>query len=343
MKKTFALAALMMVATVGAAEARDQIRIVGSSTVFPFTTLVAERFAQAGAFRAPIVESTGTGGGMRLFCGGVGAQHPDITGASRRMLANEFQNCAQNGVTSITEVRIGFDGIVLANNRGAEQFDITKGQLFQALAREVEVNGQIVANPYQRWNQIDPSLPDLQIEVLGPPPTSGTRDAFVELVMEEGCREFPAIAALRSGDRNRHNEICRTMREDGRFVEAGENDNIIVQRLQASPSAYGIFGFSFLEENRNIISGNRIGGVEPTFDNIADASYGVSRSMYMYVKNQHVGVIPGIQEFIAEYASERSWGPEGYLADHGLIPLPEDAREQGRQNAVNLTAMSAPE
>ena len=334
--------ALAGMAFASPALARDQIRIVGSSTVFPFTTLVAERLAQGGQLRAPIVESTGTGGGMRLFCGGVGEQHPDITGASRPMLANEFQTCQQNGVNSITEIRIGFDGIVLANSRSAQHVSLTRQQLFQALAKEVEVNGQIVANPYQRWNEIDPSLPNVQIEVLGPPPTSGTRDAWVELVMEQGCRRFPAIEALRQSDRDRYNRICRSMREDGRYIEAGENDNIIVQRLQASPTAFGIFGYSFLEENQNVLTGNQVEGIEPTFENISSGRYPVSRSLYVYVKNQHVGVIPGIREFIAEYTSERAWGPEGYLADHGLIPLPDADRQSVRQGAVNLTAMSAP-
>ena len=340
--KTLAVMALAGMAFASPALARDQIRIVGSSTVFPFTTLVAERLAQGGQLRAPIVESTGTGGGMRLFCGGVGEQHPDITGASRPMLANEFQTCQQNGVNSITEIRIGFDGIVLANSRSAQHVSLTRQQLFQALAKEVEVNGQIVANPYQRWNEIDPSLPNVQIEVLGPPPTSGTRDAWVELVMEQGCRRFPAIEALRQSDRDRYNRICRSMREDGRYIEAGENDNIIVQRLQASPTAFGIFGYSFLEENQNVLTGNQVEGIEPTFENISSGRYPVSRSLYVYVKNQHVGVIPGIREFIAEYTSERAWGPEGYLADHGLIPLPDADRQSVRQGAVNLTAMSAP-
>jgi phosphate transport system substrate-binding protein len=340
MKRTLALAAVATVAAAGAAEARDQIRVVGSSTVFPFTSTVIERFAQTTNYPAPIIESTGTGGGMRFFCAGIGEEHPDITGASRAMKDSEFEMCVSNGVTEVTELQVGYDGIVLANSLSAEQIDVTKGQLFQALAAEVEVDGEIVANPYTTWAEIDPSLPDVEIEVLGPPPTSGTRDAFVELVMEEGCTEFPAIAALEETDEDRFEQICATMREDGHFVEAGENDNLIVQRLQANEGAFGIFGYSFLEENQDVIAGNAIGGMEPTFDTIASGDYGVSRPLFIYIKNAHVDVIPGMREFLNEYTSDRAWGPEGYLTDIGLIPLPEDMREAEAQEAQNLTPMS---
>ena len=340
MNKTLALAAVATVAMVGTAQARDEIRIVGSSTVFPFTSMVIERFAQTTNYPAPIIESTGTGGGMRFFCAGIGEEHPDLTGASRPMRASEFETCVTNGVTEVTEIQIGYDGIVLANARGAEHMDITKEQLFAALAAEVEVDGEIVANPYTRWNEIDSSLPNVEIEVLGPPPTSGTRDAFVELVMEEGCETYEAIAALEDADEDRFEAVCATMREDGAFIEAGENDNLIVQRLQANPAAFGIFGFSFLEENRDAISGNSIGGIEPEFDSIASGDYGVSRSLFVYVKNAHVDVIPGMREFIAEYTSDGSWSPEGYLAGIGLIPLPDEIRDEQRTAAMNLAPMS---
>jgi phosphate transport system substrate-binding protein len=340
MNKTLALAAVATIAMVGTAQARDEIRIVGSSTVFPFTSMVIERFAQTTNYPAPIIESTGTGGGMRFFCAGIGEEHPDITGASRPMKDSEFENCVSNGITEITEIQIGYDGIVLANARGAEHMDITKEHLFAALAAEVAVDGEIVENPYTRWSEIDSALPDTEIEVLGPPPTSGTRDAFVELVMETGCEGYEAIAALEESNEERFEEVCATMREDGAFIEAGENDNLIVQRLQNNPSAFGIFGFSFLEENRDVIAANAIGGVEPTFDSIASGEYGVSRSLFIYVKNAHVDVIPGMREFLAEYTSDRAWGPEGYLADIGLIPLPEDMRDAERSEAMNLTPMS---
>ena len=339
MKKTFLLATVATVAMAGTAQARDEIRIVGSSTVFPFTSTVIERFAQTTSFPAPIIESTGTGGGMRFFCAGVGEEHPDMTGASRPMRESEFESCVSNGVTSITEIQIGYDGIALADSVDAERMDITKAQLFSALAAEVEVDGAIVENPYTRWSEIDSSLPDVEIEVLGPPPTSGTRDAFVELVMEEGCEEFPAIAALEDADEDRFEAVCATMREDGRFIEAGENDNLIVQRLQANPDAFGIFGFSFLEENQDSIQGSLIEGVEPTFDTIASGDYPVSRSMFVYLKNAHVDVIPGLREFVAEYTSDRAWGPEGYLAEIGLIPLNEELREAERNQALNMQEM----
>ena len=339
MKKTLALASGAMVTAIGAAEARDEIRIVGSSTVFPFTSMVVERFAQSTDFPAPIIESTGTGGGMRFFCAGVGEEHPDFTGASRPMRESEFDSCQQNGVSSVTEIQVGFDGIVLANARGAEHMNVTRPQLFAALANEVEVDGEVVANPYTRWNEIDPSLPDVEIEVLGPPPTSGTRDAFVELVMEEGCEAYPAIAALEESDEDRFEAVCATMREDGRFIEAGENDNLIVQRLQANPNSFGIFGYSFLDENQDVITGNSVDGVEPDFDTILSGEYPVSRSLFIYVKNQHADVIPGMREFLAEYTSDRAMGEEGYLADIGLIPLTEDALAAERDQALNLTPL----
>ena len=340
MKKTFLLATVATIAMVGTAQARDEIRIVGSSTVFPFTSTVIERFSQTTSFPAPIIESTGTGGGMRFFCAGVGEEHPDMTGASRPMRESEFENCISNGVTSVTEIQIGYDGIALADSIDADRMEITKAQLFAALAAEVEVDGEVVANPHTMWSDIDPSLPSLEIEVLGPPPTSGTRDAFVELVMEEGCEEYPAIAALEDEDEDRFEAVCATMREDGRFIEAGENDNLIVQRLQANPDAFGIFGFSFLTENSDVIQGSLIGGVEPTFETIASGDYPVSRSLFVYLKNQHVDTIPGLREFVAEYTSDRAWGPEGYLAEIGLIPLTDDLREDERNQALNMQEMT---
>ncbi|MEM9442075.1 MAG: substrate-binding domain-containing protein, partial [Pseudomonadota bacterium] len=243
-------------------------------------------------------------------------------------------------VKDVTEVKVGFDGIVLANSKAGEAINVTIPQIFQALAAEVEVDGEIVANPYTSWQEIDPSLPDAAIEVLGPPPTSGTRDAFVELVMEAGCEEFPAIAALEESDEDRFEAVCATMREDGRFVEAGENDNLIVQKLEANPAAFGIFGFSFLDQNLDRMQGGFVDGVEPTFENIAAGDYPVSRSLFFYVKNAHVGVIPGMEEYVTEFTSEGAFGDDGYLTDKGLIPLPEDDRETIRQQATSFTPMS---
>lgn len=328
------------VALVGAAEARDQIRIVGSSTVFPFSTAVAEQFGQTSGFATPVVESTGSGGGLKLFCAGVGAEHPDMTNASRAIKDSERELCASNGVKDVTEVKVGFDGIVLANSKAAESVNLTIPQIFQALAAEVEVDGEVVANPYTNWREIDPALPDAAIEVLGPPPTSGTRDAFVELVMETGCEEFPAIAALEETDEDKFEAVCATMREDGRFVEAGENDNLIVQKLEANPAAFGIFGFSFLDQNLDKMQGSYVNGVEPTFENIAAGDYPVSRSLFFYVKNAHLGVIPGIEEYVTEFTSEGAYGDDGYLTDKGLIPLPEADREAVRQQATSFSPMS---
>ncbi|WP_417828412.1 PstS family phosphate ABC transporter substrate-binding protein [Thalassospira sp.] len=341
MKKTLAVAALMSVAFAGAAEARDQIRIVGSSTVFPFATAVAEEFGKTTSFKTPVIESTGSGGGLKLFCAGVGENQPDITNASRRIKKSEVENCASNGVSEITEVKIGYDGIVLANDRSAPVFELSKEQIFLAVAKVVPSKDgkSLVDNYYTNWSQIDPSLPDEEIEVLGPPPTSGTRDAFVELVMEEACDSFEAITALKD-NKDQHSAACQGVREDGHFVEAGENDNLIVQKLEANPIALGIFGFSFLDQNGDKLHGSVVDGVAPTFEAIADGSYPVSRSMYFYVKNAHVGTIPGIMEYVGEFTSEKAWSDEGYLADRGLIPMSAEEREAVRNAAMNQTPLS---
>ncbi len=342
MKKTLAIAALASVALTGAAHARDQIRIVGSSTVFPFATAVAEEFGKTTSFKTPVIESTGSGGGLKLFCAGVGEQNPDITNASRRIKKSEVETCAKNGVEAITEVKIGYDGIVLANSKEAPLFELTKEQIFLALAKIVPSKDgkDLIDNPYTNWKEIDPTLPDEKIEVLGPPPTSGTRDAFTELVLEEACDEFPAIAALKDSDKDKHKAACAGVREDGAYIEAGENDNLIVQKLEANPIALGIFGFSFLDQNGDKLHGSKIGGVEPTFEAISDGSYPVSRSLYFYVKNAHVGTIPGMEEYVAQFTADKAWGPEGYLADRGLIPMDDAEREQVREAAKNLTPLS---
>ena len=320
----------------GPADARDQIRIVGSSTVFPFSTTVAERFGQTGSFPTPVVESTGSGGGLKLFCAGIGEGHPDITNASRRIKSSEFEACTENGVT-ITEVKIGFDGIVLANAIDGPALELTTQQIFQALAAKVPVDGELVDNPYTMWSEISPDLPAAKIEVLGPPPTSGTRDAFVELAMEAGAEAFPEIEAL---DGDAFKEVAHTIREDGAYVEAGENDNLIVQKLTSNPAAVGIFGFSFLDNNFDLVKGATVNDVEPTFENIAAGDYGVSRSLFFYVKQEHIGVVPGIEEFVAEFTSEGAWGDDGYLIDKGLIPLPEADRASIAEAAKGMQALS---
>lgn len=341
--RLIALAGLAAVAVAAAAEARDQIRIVGSSTVFPFSTTVAEQFGKITDFKTPVVESTGTGGGLKLFCAGLGVQHPDIANASRRIKQSEIDLCAKNGVIDIAEVRIGFDGIVLANARAAAQMSITLRQLYLALAKDVPANqdgSTLIANPYRRWSDIDPSLPNLAIQVLGPPPTSGTRDAFVELALEAGCRTFAAIAAMKRADEARYKAVCHAVREDGAYIEAGENDMLIVQKLIANPDAFGIFGFGFLDQNADQVQGSRLNGIDPTFEAISDGDYPVARSLFFYVKGAHAGVIPGMAEFVAEFTSERAWGPDGYLADKGLIPLPEEERQMVRRTAMALAAFS---
>lgn len=327
MKRTLLSTAAVAIAAFGIAgnaSARDQIKVVGSSTVFPFSTAVAETFGKITEFKTPVVESTGSGGGLKLFCSGVGTEHPDITNASRRMKAKEFKLCNENGVTDIVESVVGFDGIVVANARGGAEFNgLTREILFKALAK-----GQ--GEP-QMWSDIDPSLPAVKIEVLGPPPSSGTRDAFEELAIQKGCQQ----AGLEK-------DVCKNaeMRDDGAYVDAGENDNLIVSKLTANPDAIGVFGFSFLDQNADKIKGATIGGVEPTFENIASGEYPVSRSMYFYIKKAHVGVVPGIAEYAAEFVSDRASGDEGYLTDKGLIPLPTDAHEENAARVTSLTPMS---
>lgn len=331
MKSTlFAGGAILALAAFGSsalAQSREQIRIVGSSTVFPYTQAVAEQFAGMTGMAAPVVEATGTGGGMKVFCGGVGPQFPDITGASRAIKESEYKECVTNGVAEITEVLLGYDGLTIAHSVAGPDLDLSKKELFQALASEVEIDGRIVANPYKTWADIDGSLPNTPIQVFGPPPTSGTRDAFVELVMHAGCAEFPAIEAL---EKDRKEEVCSRMRQDGPFIEAGENDNIIVQRLAADANALGIFGYSFLFENADKLKAVAVDGVQPTPETIADGKYELSRPLFIYIKNAHRGVIPGLDEFVTEYVSEEAFGPGGYLEERGLIPLPEAEREKVR-------------
>lgn len=323
-------AGLLAVTTVADAQsARDQISIVGSSTVYPFATVVAERFGQTTEFKTPKIESTGSGGGMKLFCAGVGVEHPDITNTSRRIKKSEFDQCQENGVTNIIEVLIGYDGIALANSVDAPLLELTRRDIYLALAKMVpnsDGTETFVPNPYSKWSDVNEDLPDTAIEVLGPPPTSGTRDAFAELALEGGCKEFPWVAALKKSDKDTYKEMCHSVREDGAYIESGENDNLIVQKLESNPDALGVFGYSFLDQNAEAVQGSMIDGHEPTFETISDGSYPVSRPLYFYVKQAHVGVIPGVAEYLEEFTSEASWGEEGYLADKGMIPLGDDER-----------------
>jgi phosphate transport system substrate-binding protein len=338
---TLAAVAAAALAAPGAeaqAQVRDQMRIVGSSTVYPFSALVVERFAQDTRFKTPALERTGSGAGFAFFCASVGSESPDITNASRRMSRSEFERCADNGVLKITEVKVGFDGIVLANATQGPQAGLTTAQLWQALAARVPVDGELVANPYTRWNEIDPGLPDQKIEVYGPPSTSGTRDAFNELAMETGCAAFEAVRALPEA---RAARVCVDYRQDGAWVEAGEDDTRIVEALAADSDAFGIFGYSFLDTNRGAIQAARIDGVAPDAETIGDGRYPLSRALWFYVKNAHVGVIPGIEAYVREFTGEPAWGPDGYLADAGLIPLPESERAAQRATARSFTPMEA--
>jgi phosphate transport system substrate-binding protein len=339
MKKILlAVSALALFA--GPALARDQIRIVGSSTVYPFTTTVAENFGKTSGMKTPVVESTGTGGGMKLFCAGVGVDSPDATNASRRMKKGEWETCNKNGVTDIVEILIGFDGLTLAQSKGGTPMKISRKNLFLALAKEVPgADGKLVANPYKMWNEIDPSLPAVKIEVLGPPPTSGTRDSMHELFMEKGAETIDSLKELKKADAKAFEAVWKSVREDGAYVEAGENDNVIVQKLEANPNAFGVFGFSFLEENVAKLAGVEIDGVVPTYESINDGSYKPSREMFVYVKKAHVGVIPGLDKFAFEYVSEAATGEDGYLGSKGLVTLPRDRHEQVVAAVTALEAM----
>jgi len=343
----FVLCALFMAASIGtsgALAARDYISIVGSSTVYPFATVVAEQFGKSTAYKTPKIESTGSGGGFKLFCAGVGVEHPDITNASRAIKKSEFDACVSNGVKEVIEVKIGYDGIVLANSKQAAPLKLTRKDIFMALAKDVpDPNGgeKLIPNPYKTWQEVNPALPAKSIEVLGPPPTSGARDAFVELAMEGGAKKFAMLSAMRNKDKKKFAAVAHTVREDGAYIEAGENDNLIVQKLEADPNALGIFGFSFLDQNMDKIQGSFVDGVQPTFEAIADGQYPVSRPLFFYVKKAHADVIPGMKEYLNEFTSEKAWGGEGYLSEKGLIPMPDAERTEYRMAVEKLQTLQS--
>ena len=341
MKSILCAASLAVIAAFALpAEARDQIRIVGSSTVYPFTTAVAEQFGKSTGMKTPVVESTGTGGGMKLFCAGVGEDSPDFTNASRQIKKSEFETCSKNGVTGIVEIKVGFDGLTVAHSAAAPDMGLTKTQIFLALAKQVpDKDGKLIDNPYKTWNEIDPSLPATKIEVLGPPPTSGTRDSFHELVMEPGASKLKALEALKKADAKAFEKAWKSLREDGAYVEAGENDNLIVQKLEANADALGVFGYSFLEENSNKIKGVPIDGVAPSYETIAGGEYKVSRPLFIYAKKQHIGVVPGMAEFVTEYVSDKAMGEDGYLAAKGLVTLPPEEAAKTKAIAKDLETL----
>jgi phosphate transport system substrate-binding protein len=374
-KKQF-VSAIVVAAALGSfstaqAAGRDTVSVVGSSTVYPFATVVAERFGRSSSFKAPKIESTGSGGGLKLFCKGVGANTPDITNASRRIKKSEYDKCQKNGVTDVVEVLVGYDGIAIANSKSAPQFKLTRKDIFMALAKDIPgPDGKLIPNPNKTWKDVNAALPATEIEVLGPPPTSGTRDAFAELALGGGAKKIDDLKALRGMKADKVDDIKAMMaklgipagvydammqkkgkapkgkdifkvvaysvREDGAYIEAGENDNLIVQKLEANPNALGIFGFSFLEENGDKVQGSEVDGVVPSFDSIADGDYPVSRPLYFYIKGAHVGKIPGIQEYAMEFTSMKAMGEDGYLPEKGLIPLSDKELRQIQADVKNL-------
>ena len=327
----------------GAPATQSGILAVGSSTVFPFASRVAENFSRTSGGAAPRVESLGTGGGIQKFCEGVGGGTPDIANASRPMKASEFDLCRKNGVTDIVEIKIGYDGIVVATARSGQDMNLRLQDLYLGLAKEVPGPGGFTANPATSWNQVNPGLPDQRIQVYGPPPTSGTRDAFLEMGMAPGAQQIPALKAIKDADGDRFESLAHTLREDNAWIDSGENDNAIVQTLTRTPGSIGVFGYSFLEQNMDSVKPLTIDGVAPSAETIGDGSYPLARSLFIYVKKQHVGVTPGLKEFVMEFMSDASAGRGGYLQDRGLVPLPADELAAQRQIVTSMTAMTRPE
>ena len=324
------LGLVIIITLMSAAHARDQINIVGSSTVYPFAIVVAEKFGKTTDFKTPKIESTGSGGGLKLFCAGVGTQHPDFTNASRAIKKNEIKRCRENGVGDITEVKVGYDGIVIANSKSAKPFTISTMDIYLGLAAEIpnpDGSETFIKNPYKTWQDVNSDLPNMKIEVLGPPPTSGTRDAFSELALEKGgCKKIEWIKALKKKNKSEYKAKCHTVREDGHFIEAGENDNLMVQKLVLNPNALAIFGFSFLDQNADKIQGAIINNISPDFENIALGKYPISRPLFFYAKNAHLNVIPGMKEYVEMFLSDSASGEDGYLLEKGLIPMPTKER-----------------
>ena len=312
---------------------RDYISIVGSSTVYPFTAAIAERFGRKKKFHTPTVESTGTGGGFKLFCSGIGSEFPDFSNASRKIEESELARCQENGIKNIGEIKIGYDGIILANSLAGKKFHLTKAQIFLALAEKIPHRGKLIDNPFRKWSEIDYRLPAVDIRVYGPPSTSGTRDAFVELVLEKACTDLPEFIAAYPEKKIRQKK-CHTIRSGGVFIEAGENDNLILQKLRNDKDAFGIFGFSFLEENKNSIQAATIENIEPTFDTIISTKYSVSRPLFIYFKREHFDLVPGMKEFIREIISKNTLGADGYLMQKGLIPLPDSELKKLRDETL---------
>src|SRR5215212_9816119 len=332
-----AASAVMALTISGTAEARTQMRAVGSSTVYPFAKIVAERIARANPrLGTPIIESTGTGAGMKLFCAGVGERFPDVENASRRMKASEAKLCAANGVTQITEIQVGLDGVTFATAKSSPFRNLTQRDIYMALAKTPFGK----PNRAKTWKDVNGSLPPIPIRVYGPPTTSGTRDALAELILTPPCEANPSMAAMKKADEARFKAICTGIRTDGAYIEAGENDNLIVQKLEANPNTLGIFGYSFLEENADKLKGIAINGVAPTYQTISSFQYPGARPLYIYVKNAHVRAIPAIRAFVAEFTKESAIGPQGYLLRSGLVSAPNNIRARSQQAARTLAPLN---
>jgi len=316
-----------------AAVARDNVQITGSSTVYPFATAVAENFGKAGKFKTPVVESTGTGGGFKLFCSGVGAETPDISNASRAITDSERELCKKNSVTDIVEIKIGYDGIIIAGDSKQPGFNVTRDQIWRAVGKTVPVNGKWVPNPYKNWNDIDKSLPKRTLAIFGPAPNHGTRDAFRELVMDPACEKAPEAAALPADEKKK---VCGQVREDGVWTDVSEDYALVMGKLKGNPTAVAVFTYSYLEQNRDKIRAATVDGIAASLETIADAKYPISRPLFIYVKKAHVGVIPGLAEYVAEFVSDRAAGADGYLVDKGLIPMPKKELDVQRAAAKAL-------
>lgn len=338
-KLLIALAATTVLAACGTqSTSREQIRAVGSSTVFPFAKAVADSLAKSNTeFKSPIIESVGTGAGIKLFCAGVGVQHPDIANASRRMKKSEFEDCQKNGVKDIIEIQVGLDGIAFGEAKNGPSIPLTQADVYKALAAKPFGKPQTA----KTWADVKPALPAIPILVYGPPSTSGTRDALKELVLMKGCDTDPAMKALKESNKEEHEKICTEVRNDGAYVDAGENDNLIVQKLEANPKALGVFGFSYLEENMDKLKGSPMNGVAPTYATISDFSYPGARPLYIYVKAAHIGAIKGLKEYLAEWA--KNWGKGGLLARQGMVVSPDDVQAKYAKVIADLTVMDGSE
>ena len=342
----FGLVALGISGTAQAEAVRDYLSIAGSSTVYPFSSVVAERIGKVEKFKTPKVESIGTGGGIALFCKGIGVAYPDMANTSRKMQASEFEACQKAGVTDIAEVKFGFDGIILAYAKEAKlKYKLTLKEIYLALAKRIPdptapESHTLVANPYHTWHEINPLLPNTKIEVLGPPPSSGTRDIFAEQALEVGCQSFSWLKAKKTTDKNYFQDVCTTIRQDGAYIEAGENDNVIVQKISSRPTTLGIFGYSYLEQNMDKVDAAEVDGVKPTYETIFSGEYPLARPLFLYVKKSHIGLIPGMVEYIAELTSEKAFGEEGYLVDKGLIPLPAEERKKAAIQGKRLDSIT---